>query len=118
MAHFAFTIGAPVGLVLLIGISAPSLPTSGLKVNDRSHVCVIGASAFCRRVHYLGCLSPENRIAKANFAVTIGAPVSLVLLIAFNARSLSTSGLNVYHRSQGCVSCGSAVVGECIILAV
>ena len=44
MAHVRVTIRAAVSVVWLIGFSAPAVITNELKINDRSHVCVIGAS--------------------------------------------------------------------------
>ena len=44
MAHFALPIGAPLSLVWLIAFSALAVITNELKINDRSHVCVVCAS--------------------------------------------------------------------------
>ena len=44
IAHFRVTIGAPLSLVWLIGFSAPAVITNELKINDRSHVCVMCSS--------------------------------------------------------------------------
>ena len=44
MAHFRVTIGASVSLVWLIAFSALAVTSNELKINDRSHVCVVCAS--------------------------------------------------------------------------